>query len=328
MIVKPIEIPEFLQQLEALDGRLFKKHEKKELVGKQLTYRRTGYYGEKSVEFPLSCLPNKDYLILHNIRLHFQNHYFQIDTLILSRNFFLLLEIKNYYGTLVFDSDFDQFIRITDEGRKEGFENPIIQVERHKNQLNQWLVKCFGLAIPIETLVVISSPRTILINDSNNPHVKEKVIHSANLPLKIQEIQNKYRHPIVDTKQLTRISKKILKEHTPAWRNILQMFNLKENEILTGTRCDSCFHIPMIRKNGKWSCPICYHISKDSHLFALKDYALLIRKTITNKEARNFLHLSSDTTTKRLLQSMDLPYIGENKGRKYLLDSLVKRFEK
>lgn len=52
MIVKPIEIPEFLQQLEALDGRLFKKHEKKELVGKQLTYRRTGYYGEKSVEFP------------------------------------------------------------------------------------------------------------------------------------------------------------------------------------------------------------------------------------------------------------------------------------
>ncbi|GIN88136.1 nuclease [Heyndrickxia sporothermodurans] len=322
MIIKPREMPKYLMQLEALASRLPINQIKKEDVVKQLINQRTGFNGERSINFPLIFLPQNDYFILHNLRLLYQpNYYFQIDTLILSGKFFLIIEVKNYFGTLIFESMFDQLIRVTDE-KEEGFENPILQVERQSRQLKSYLSTHFFSTVPIENLVVISSPRTILKNPSNSPLISEKIIHSSKLPTKIIELENKYPNNIIATKKIMSISEKLLKEHTPDTKNILEKFHIPESDILTGVRCTKCFHLPMKRIKGGWNCPACNQISINAHFSALKDYLLLISNSITNKEARHFLHLNSDSTTKRLLKSMNLPYLGENKGRKYRLNFL------
>lgn len=83
-------------------------------------------------------MPEETYSILHDIRLFDQNHHFQIDTIIISAYFLLLLEIKNIAGTLLFDSKFNQLIRIS-EGNSEGFPDPILQVKRQEEQFRKWL---------------------------------------------------------------------------------------------------------------------------------------------------------------------------------------------
>ncbi|WP_367888742.1 nuclease-related domain-containing protein [Alteribacillus bidgolensis] len=53
-----------------------------------------GYKGEQSIDYPLTFLPSNKFYIRHGLRLFDGSHYFQIDTLILSWDFFLILEVK------------------------------------------------------------------------------------------------------------------------------------------------------------------------------------------------------------------------------------------
>lgn len=77
-----------------------------------------GYRGEQSLDYYLGFLTN--YFILHDLRLPDRDHHFQLDTLLISPYFILILEVKNISGTLIFDDHFKQLIRVTPE-KEEGF---------------------------------------------------------------------------------------------------------------------------------------------------------------------------------------------------------------
>lgn len=136
MIVKERQMPIYLRQLEALFRRLPAYHPKRDVVAESLAKHKAGYKGEQAINYPLSFLPEEKYSILHDIRLFDQDHYFQIDTIIISAHFLLFLEIKNIVGTLLFDSRFNQLIRMS-EGSSEGFPDPILQVKRQEAQLRK-----------------------------------------------------------------------------------------------------------------------------------------------------------------------------------------------
>lgn len=106
MIVKERKMPVHLLQLEALLRRLPAHHPKRNVVAENLAKFMAGYKGEQAIEYPLSFLSEIKYSILHDIRLFDQKHYFQIDALIVSSCFLLFLEIKNIFGTLIFDTKF------------------------------------------------------------------------------------------------------------------------------------------------------------------------------------------------------------------------------
>lgn len=75
----------------------------------------------------------------------------------------------------------------------------------------------------------------------------------------------------------------------------------------------------MDRKFGYWLCPKCKHQGKNDHIHALNDYYLLIGDTITNKQARDFLMLTSRTTMRDILYDLEYEKIGNLRGRKYKL---------
>ena len=201
MILKERKIPLLILKTEALLRRLPAHHPKIPIINEELNKRLAGYKGEASLDFPLDFLDSKEYIILHDLRLPDSDRFFQIDTLILTKKFALILEVKNITGILHFDTVYNQLIRIKN-GKEQVFPCPLIQVNRQASQLRRW-------------------------------------------------------------------------------------FNA--------------------------------NVSKEAHMKALHDYSLLLGAVITNRELRNFLHISSSYTATRLLQSLNLPETGAYKNKTYTL---------
>lgn len=285
--MKKREKPIYLKQLDALHRRTRQTHSKFPIIKEKFNKNMAGYKGECSIDYPLSFLPEKQYLILHDLRLPFKEHFFQIDTLLLSTKFIVPLEIKNIAGKLMFDSDFHQLIR-TKDSIEEAFLDPLLQISRQKLQLRAWLEKNKLPDIPINPLVIISNPSTI-IESNDRVLLPQTVIHRDYLPIKIKLIESSNQKEMVTNKELTKVAKLFIKQHTPKSTNVLNEFDMKRKDLITGVHCLECGFIPMNRVRNTWFCNECGYLSKDAHLQTLIDYQLLIGPTITNRELREFL---------------------------------------
>ncbi|GAE28402.1 hypothetical protein JCM9140_4626 [Halalkalibacter wakoensis JCM 9140] len=319
MIKKERTIPHKILQLQALQRRLPAHHPKLPQIEEELARRIAGHRGEQALDYYLLFLDPRKYDIYHGLRLTDQTSYFQIDTMIVSPAFILLIEIKNISGTIYFDGTFDQMLR-TKEGKETGFSNPLLQIKRHELQFDNWLHLHKLVQPPLEPFVVISNPSTIIKASNQHTHFFEKIIHSASLLTKIEQLEK--RHPTVYLKQKDnqKLSTTLLKQHTPAKTDILEQLNISEAELIKGVHCPKCLAIPMLRSYGKWSCPKCTYAAKDAHLPSLKDYTLLVNSTITNSKLRHFLQLSSRNISTDLLQSLNVSITGKQKGTTYRLD--------
>ncbi|EDL63104.1 nuclease-related domain-containing protein [Bacillus sp. SG-1] len=320
MIIKPRSIPLELLQLQALDERLAETHIAKKLVCEALGRRMAGYKGEVSLNYPLSYLSTEDFFILHNVRLFDGSHYFQIDTLILTVKFILIVETKNMTGVLYFDTEFNQLIRTNEKG-EEGFSDPLLQVKRHKIQLRKWLATLKLSHLRIETLVVSSNSRTILQSSSDTVH--KKVIHSGQHPFQFDALQEKYKREHLLKEEAMGLANEIVKQHIPLQVDVLKKFGISPDELIKGVKCPHCECLPCKRAYGKWVCENCGGESKDAHIAALRDYALLLGTEVTNGEVREFLRVDSGATINRVLTSANFPSRGTRRWKVYSLKNLI-----
>ncbi|MBM6616373.1 nuclease-related domain-containing protein [Bacillus suaedaesalsae] len=326
MIVKERNIPLRMLKLEALLRRLEEHHPKRPQILEELARRKAGYRGEQALEYYLTYLSSEKYSVLQDLRLIHKEHYFQIDTLILSPSYFLIVETKNYQGTIYFDSDYSQLIRTVND-KEEAFPSPLVQVRRQRNHLSEWIKDNKVIDIPIDYLVVISNPNTIIKASPKNLEALRKVTPITVFLNKIEQIEKLYPTQLTQRKEIQRISKKLIKKHTPLNPDLLTQFDLTTSESLKGVHCPSCNFLPMQRKQAKWICPKCSKTSKDAHVNAIVDYALLLDNKITNQKLREFLHISSRTVTNKILGSLALEVSGSKKGRVYYLDGLVHKLK-
>lgn len=316
MIAKIREIPLSIRKLEALLRRLPPNYPKREQIKRDLAKRMAGYKGEESIDIHLDDLPEKKYLIFHDVCLSNGKYNFQIDTLLMSRTSAILIEVKNISGTLHFDRTFNQLIRTFNE-KERGFADPIAQVKRQKKEFLSWMLNMNLPLVPVEYLIVISNPSTVLKLKSGYSRDYERICHSEHLLEKIQSLDKKYVEEIYSPKEMKKISRLILKEHSPHDSNILQLYPIPRKDLLTGVYCPTCSLLPMVRNKGFWFCPCCGSRSKDAHVYSLWDFFYLIKPSITNLEFRDFTHVPSRQTATRLLTSMDLHSEGAQKNRIY-----------
>ncbi|MGG0720001.1 nuclease-related domain-containing protein [Robertmurraya massiliosenegalensis] len=315
MHIKNLMIPIKVVALECLLSRLHESHPKHPDI--QAVYARflKGYRGEKAVKYYLDFLSDKKFFLFHSLRLPSGKYHFQVDYLILTTRYALILECKNFFGTLFFDDSFNQMIRTANE-KEEGFQDPISQAKWHQQQLRN-LLHSHDIFLPIDYFVVISNPSTIVKTTPKNRQALKKVIHGHSLLDKIAEVDQLYQNEIFDSRGIRKLCKQLMKSHVEEEFDALRKYGLRTNEILTGVRCPECGRIPMIRQNRTWFCCECGMKDKNGHVSAVHDYFHLIGKTITNKQFREFVHLESDTSAKKMLQAMNLPFSGSNKGRIY-----------
>ncbi|RDW21303.1 hypothetical protein CWR48_02505 [Oceanobacillus arenosus] len=318
MFIKPFTIPKHILEMEALAKRLVPMHPEKQSITLQAGNIRAGYDGELSLQYPLSFLPYHQYLIFHYIRIPDSNGFFQIDLLILSTNFILIIEVKNIRDTITFD-EMGQSVRKSGDNETI-FSNPIDQVNLQHLRLLHWIRKFEFPPIPIEKIVVYSNPSTLLKNRSNDSTIPKITIRKEKLLSKIEELASKYVTPSFNEEQLIDLTAQLLDAHVPEKANAMKRYGIANEELLMGVICPRCEAIPMNWSYGRWTCIFCGCKSTSAHKKALADYGLLVSNLINNRQAREFLIIDSEHTVRRLLQKEDLDKYGRSSGRKYIID--------
>lgn len=302
---------------EALFRRLLPQYRKNKLLRGKYLSEVSGYIGEKNVDYKLSLYPFQDTLVIQGIRLNNGSHNFQIDTLILSKYFICILEVKNYKGTVEYDSDFKQFIQIVGD-EKKGYRNPIFQAEAQKGNLDALLQEMQIYDIPIDYLVVISDPRTILKNSQGLKEVFDKIIHAESLPIYLNKMREHYKKEVTSKSTINKIYQSLLKMQAPLQPQLLNQFQLTDRHLVKGVPYPICQRFPMVRSHRTWLCKECLATNKNAHKQVLYDYFLLQNSVITNKKCTELLHLNSGSEAYTILNSMGLKHSGKNKGRHYL----------
>lgn len=316
MIQKKRTIPLKILILEVLLRRLPLSDPRRPQITEELSRRKAGFKGEQSLDFYFSKLDERKIMIFHDLNLPDGDYNSQIDTLILSLEFALIIEIKNMTGKLVFDSENDQFFQIID-GKEKGYTDPIAQSERHRDYIKNLLTIHNFPPVPVDYLVVVSNPYSILEFRKSSIELKQRVCKADSFLKRFKFFENSYSTNILDTKDLRKLSRLLLKMNTPPTNFILKKYGIQKHELLIGVHCPYCFYLPLKREKRKWFCPACNTISIDAHIHTLQDYFLVMDSKITNKQFRDFIHIPSIDTSKRLLQSAPLSHFGKNRHVMY-----------
>ncbi|WP_100486829.1 nuclease-related domain-containing protein [Sporolactobacillus pectinivorans] len=214
---------------------------------------QSGWRGEQNLAYHLETVTDPDTRIFYNLRQTALNHIFQMDTLLLNDTFALIMEVKNYSGTLLFESSCRQMIR-TIGNRREGFSNPLIQVSRHRDMLTAWLADHWLSPIPIEPLVVITNTSTIIDSPGNLREVIGKVIHAEQSISKIDQIKARYQHSPSIGRTVPQIEQFLLQEHTDPPLDLLKKYNVDPADLQHGVRCPNCYLFAMGRAYANWIC--------------------------------------------------------------------------
>jgi hypothetical protein len=114
---------------------------RKDILSK-IDKKRAGYDGECQVDHFLKQVNFKEpYVILKEVNLKGENQSFiSIDTLIVTREYICILEIKTIKGAISFQSDPPQLIREL-EGIITTYKCPEQQLNRHMKRLRKWMDK-------------------------------------------------------------------------------------------------------------------------------------------------------------------------------------------
>lgn len=298
--------------IEALLQRLPTNHPQRGALESDLSKSLAGFYGEVSVLHSLEKILG-DGIVLHD--LHFSAT--QFDILLITPSYFLILEVKNIGGEIYFDDQFQQLIRVK-EGETTAFDDPILQVQRQCQKLQQWLTSKKLPLVPIESFVVSANPATIV--RASNKNIAKQVVRKNNLAYKIAELNRKHNSAALTKKQRKRIAYLLNRADEPYIPNLLTNYQISVDDLLVGVSCPDCRKLAMKRQFGTWHCPYCLHKSKDAHLTAIRDYALLIKPTITNRELRYWIKLESESSAQKMLKQLNLHSTGTTKNRVYQLN--------
>ncbi|RHW38047.1 NERD domain-containing protein [Neobacillus notoginsengisoli] len=318
MVVLERMVPLVILMLDALLRRINHNHPKRKEIEEAYRTHKAGYNGEKSVDYYMNFLDEGKFQIFKGIRLPNKEFHFQIDTLIITPFFAIILEIKNWGGEIYFDKDFCQVYQEKD-GKTNTYQNPVSQAILQKMHLKEWLRRNKFPDLPIEFLVVMSNTSSRLKSDPGYYEVFQKVLHSIRLLEKIAQIEKKYKQEVISENVMKKLKKTLLKKNTPLRPDILKNFEISPTAIIPGIQCPTCHTYSMKLYYGKSRCQTCKTISKTAPFLAITDYFLLCANTLTNQDIKSFLKTTTSSQTYFLLQKMNLQITGTNKGRVYSL---------
>lgn len=152
-----------------------------------------GIAGEESVAFEL----NNSYLpiiVLHDLRLEHEGLSVQIDYLIITTKFCLIVECKNLFGNLEVNNrgEFIRELNFNGTRKKEGIYSPVTQNTRHmemikgigsankKNLLNRVAFEKF-FKDTYRSVIVLANPKTVINLKRAPKFVKDQIIRSDQL---------------------------------------------------------------------------------------------------------------------------------------------------
>ena len=216
VIHKPFqEEPTALRQLRKLHHNKDERINQK-LVKNDLKCFMQGHAGERRTMYELkeSDLPIS---ILHDIQIETKDSKAQIDFVIVTTQFILLLEAKHLVGNLHVNEAGD-FIRTdlpSSDGRKEGLKNPVSQVERQRRVLEKALYENEKVsALPIYTVVTFANDKTVIDYADNAPiSTKKQVCRADQIANYIFDLLQTKTDEVVNMEEAQTIAEQIAQLH-------------------------------------------------------------------------------------------------------------------
>ncbi|MDQ0200968.1 nuclease-related domain-containing protein [Neobacillus ginsengisoli] len=225
-----------------------------------------------------------------------------------------VLEVKNIGGVLEFRDNPPQLIRTREDGHKDGFESPVVQLERNCELLKEWLMRR-SIHLPIYGAVVLAYPKQIV---AVSP-AKTKLLFPNLIPSFIRSIPQQGKK--LDKETFDWVSADLVKSHQifiP--KPICETYDIPFSEFKTGVRCEACGRIRMVKLPRTWYCPHCKVTNSQAHFKTLREWFLIFKRNITNRECRDFLQINDIQVAKRILQMMNWQSQGTFRNRLYIMD--------
>jgi len=304
-----------LQDLEIFYARIPSTHPQKSYVDSQLMNIKTGGRGESKVLRALEeVVFDKSTLLIRNFvaQVH-SKRVIQIDYLLLTRKYLLLIEVKNIAGHVKFCSHPSQIIRTLPDKTPQAFDCPFVQLDRNLDGL-QKLFQNFRL--PIYTCIVWANPTTTFELPFLPPH---SFLTRKKLPLYIQQLQNL---PVFlsEGDYLSVKEKLLLKTKEFKEKSYCSRYQVDEKDLLQGLYCPEC-HTALKKSIRTWICSTCK--IRASHLVSLN---ILSQFSIRNShlsiaEIKKHLPELELRTIRKFLLNEGFKVNGYTKSQKYSKES-------
>ncbi|WP_241494694.1 nuclease-related domain-containing protein [Bacillus coahuilensis] len=184
-------------------------------VEKHLKLFTIGQTGERNVLFELqnSMLP---LVVLHDVYLEYKDYRAQLDFVIITHQFIMVLEVKKLFGN-IHVTDKGEFQRVITRHNKvvnkEGMYSPINQVERHVAILEK-LLKENGIVenYPVKYAVTFANPKTILDISKEAPaSIQSSVIRHDQIKSFIKNELDKKKRVVITDQKVYEIAEIVLK---------------------------------------------------------------------------------------------------------------------
>lgn len=155
------------------------KSNKKHFIERDIEFLKAGIKGEKNVYYELknSFIPM---IVLHDIRIQDGDYIAQLDFVIVTAQFIMVLETKKMNGDIYINESGD-FVRSIKNKygkviKKEGIYSPIAQNDRHVRIVKNLLIKN-GMIKRMNVLsgVVIANEKSIVNKSRASQEIKEKI---------------------------------------------------------------------------------------------------------------------------------------------------------
>lgn len=213
--------------------------EKKKLIDRDSMYLTYGMEGEKNVSYEIknSYIPM---LVLHDIRIEDGESVAQMDYILITKSFILVLETKALSGDITVNES-GEFIRYFKNKtgkvyRKEGIYSPVAQNERHVRILTEYLKKNKIIKkYPIYSCVVIANSKSVINKYKAPKEIQSQIIKYDQLTSFIKEKLN-YHKIKQDFKFLDKveysIGKFLLENNKPIEFDYYKKYSLSEEDFI------------------------------------------------------------------------------------------------
>ncbi|WP_342513216.1 nuclease-related domain-containing protein [Sporosarcina sp. FSL K6-1522] len=312
MIYKQRSMPKKLIGLAALLQRLDPTQELYRKVEEDFRNLKAGFGGEQnSDKHLLEFKPLYPHAILHDVCLKHDGVYFQMDSILITPAFILIIEVKNIGGKLIFKSNPDRFVRQNDSGGKKAMKSPVAEVERKKFFLQQWLTQT-EIHVPVKGVVALAYSNELELEiDPSIP-----ILFTYQLPNYLYSLSVEQNQ--LNAAEIQKVTRKMIKDHKE-YNPFPMMVSMEisRTAILSGVICPACNNRGMQWMKRRWRCRKCDYFGGDCHLRAIADWHYLISDKITNREFRGFVCLKDRNVARRLLAKPDFEMKGNRRNAFY-----------
>lgn len=237
--------------MEIFLARLPRLHPQKDYIESQLNNIKTGDRGENKVLRALEEVQFEDEsLLIRNfvVQIH-PKRVIQIDYLLVTRKYILIIEVKNIAGHIEFISIPPQIIRTMSDKPPQAFDCPFTQLDRNLDGFQKLLLT---IQLPVYSCLVWANTFTTFKLPFEPSH---SFLSLKRIPLFIQQLE--ISPPSLSVAQFQALKKALISKTTRFQeQSFCKRYQVDEKDLLVGLYCPQC-HSLLKKFVRTWICKGC-----------------------------------------------------------------------